>query len=542
MAVSANGTAGGTGFSLTLSGKDGLARLDESPLKVDFTARNDDAGPIYALLGLPALPLGVAGPAETEFSLDGTLAKGAKAAFAFRGDGLSARYDGQATWTESGLSADGQASLKADDLEPWLMAAGEALPGMGLGLPVKLKAGASVGDGVLILSGLTGSIADVGVAGDVNAELRDGIPHVTGSVRADSFDLALPAEALLGADALQDNGDGWPDAPFQSDPVLAATVDIEMRAGRVSAGPLGEASAARMNLRVDADGMRISDFQAKTADGRVTGLAELKNTGGTGLLNGQLQIKDARLEALFPSAGISGRGDLSVSLSGSGKNVESLVGSASGSGTATARNIEISGLDPTVFDALLMKADSIGRDIDAKATAAFAPKMVLGGELPADEADLAVTIAGGIVRAPPVRIESNGAVLTADLRADLAAGTVSAEGTLEYDAGEEALVGSEPAVRFTATDLLGDTRVQLDTAPLAQFLTQRALEKEQARVESMQAGLLESQRLRRELRYYAALEDRRAESRQEKSALRGRTAAAARRRSATPKRRAGRAG
>ena len=48
-----------------------------------------------------------------------------------------------------------------------------------------------------------------------------------------------------------------------------------------------------------------------------------------------------------------------------------------------------------------------------------------------------------------------------------------------------------------------------DSEPLAQFLTQRALEIEQARVEAMQAALLEKQRLRREVRYYAALQDER---------------------------------
>lgn len=41
---------------------------------------------------------------------------------------------------------------------------------------------------------------------------------------------------------------------------------------------------------------------------------------------------------------------------------------------------------------------------------------------------------------------------------------------------------------------------------MAQFLTQRALEQEQARVEALQASLIEKQRLRREARYYASLQ------------------------------------
>mgnify|MGYP007115115921 CR=1 FL=1 len=50
----------------------------------------------------------------------------------------------------------------------------------------------------------------------------------------------------------------------------------------------------------------------------------------------------------------------------------------------------------------------------------------------------------------------------------------------------------------------------MDTTPLAQFLTQRQLEIEQARVEAMQAALLEKQRLRRESAYYVARHNARA--------------------------------
>ena len=64
-------------------------------------------------------------------------------------------------------------------------------------------------------------------------------------------------------------------------------------------------------------------------------------------------------------------------------------------------------------------------------------------------------------------------------------------------------------MRFTVEGPFGALAKQFDTEPLAQFLTQRALEKEQARVEAMQAALLEKQRLRREVRYYASLQEER---------------------------------
>jgi peptidoglycan hydrolase CwlO-like protein len=69
--------------------------------------------------------------------------------------------------------------------------------------------------------------------------------------------------------------------------------------------------------------------------------------------------------------------------------------------------------------------------------------------------------------------------------------------------------------------------VRLDRQPLVQFLTQRALEREQERVEAMQASLMEKQRLRRQLGVLEADAAERARAQQEDETRR-RTEAAAR--------------
>jgi hypothetical protein len=99
--------------------------------------------------------------------------------------------------------------------------------------------------------------------------------------------------------------------------------------------------------------------------------------------------------------------------------------------------------------------------------------------------------------------------VTTDLGADLVHGTLQANGSIVYAAGENALVGSEPTLGFTVAGPPSQLAVTYNTGPLAQFLTQRALEREQAKIEAMQAALLEKQRLRREVRYYAALQTER---------------------------------
>jgi hypothetical protein len=189
----------------------------------------------------------------------------------------------------------------------------------------------------------------------------------------------------------------------------------------------------------------------------------------------------------------------------SGKSVDGLVAALSGSGTAALRDIAIAGIAPDVFPDLIARADAAGAEIDAAAVSAFAPPLVRAGTFEAAGVDIAFTLANGALRAPPFRLEAQGAALAGEVGADFTRRSVAVEAALVFDPAQEALAGAEPTVRFTASGPLDALRVDVDTGPLAQFLTQRALELEQQRVEAMQAALVEKQRLRREARYYAAL-------------------------------------
>src|SRR5690606_33847949 len=163
----------------------------------------------YALAGLPALPLGLAGAAQLDLAFDGAVGGGGWTRFGFSGDGLTASFEGEAALNGGVVSANGAAQLDTDDIEPWLAAAGLSLPGFGLGLPVQLDAGLDVGEGVLVLSNLGGEVAGSAVDGDLNAQLRDGLPHLTGALSLASFDLGPVAELAVGADAIAASADGW---------------------------------------------------------------------------------------------------------------------------------------------------------------------------------------------------------------------------------------------------------------------------------------------------------------------------------------------
>ncbi|MBZ9711324.1 AsmA family protein [Mesorhizobium sp. ESP7-2] len=524
LAVSGQGKAGGSAFSASLSGKGAVDKLADAPVTLTFNARNPDATALLALYGLPALPLGMLGEASTDIQAKGTFGGGLATTFSLAGNDFKAGFEGTVADTPQGPTAKGKVNLDASDIEPWLMTTGIGLPGMGAGMSTSLAAQADYGNGLLVLSGLSGAINEAAVSGDVNLDVKqgvdgkDGVPHLAGALALDELDLDPMAVALFGDSAfLMDKNEAdksekagaWPSAPFSQKSSLPFTADLDLTTASLAAGPLATAYDAAFSLKLDPEGIRVADLKAKFLGGALSGLFELKNNDGTGLLTGQMKLAGADLADVLPNAGIGGSGDFSTTLSTSGKSVDAMIAALSGSGTATLKGLQIAGVNPDAFAAFLAKADAIGRDIDAAKTASFAPGIAAAGSFAAKDAEVAFTIAGGTLRAPPISLENPAATLSADITADLNASTVSAKGAVTYRPGDAALVGSEPVVNFTAEGPFGAVKRQFDSEPLAQFLTQRALEKEQQRVEAMQAALLEKQRLRREVRYYAALQDAR---------------------------------
>ena len=214
------------------------------------------------------------------------------------------------------------------------MTAGFGLPGMGTGTGVDLTADADYAGGLLVLSGLEGTVADGAVAGDVNLELKEGVPHLSGQMALDEIDLYPLARLILGDDTLESAGSGWATTPFQQKSLAPFTADLDLNAGSLAAGPIATASDAQASLRLDTDGLRVSDLIGELAGGKVSGLLELKNNDGSGLLTSQLRLT----KPMFADVPASGS---ATHISGGAlrerKTIEG-VGRASGSGTATLRD------------------------------------------------------------------------------------------------------------------------------------------------------------------------------------------------------------
>ncbi len=505
LAVTASGKTGGSTLALTISANGQAAQPEKATLSMEINGSNDNAEGLLGLYGIPTLPLGLLPEAETKLAVKGTLAGGLDTLFKLAGKDFHDRFNGKTTAWDA-LGATGPIEIEAADIEPWLMSTGVGLPGLGFGLPVALAADLDYRSGTLALKSIKGTVEDGAVGGDLQVTDRQGLPHLEGALSVDQLELGPLAALVLGEQALESQGSGWPKTPFRDEPAALFSADLTLAAANLSAAGMFEASDVRTKASLDNDGLRLSEFQGKIFDGTLSGLFELKNTSGTGLLSTQFKLNGADLEAVLPQSGVTGAADISAQLSATGKSLEGMAAAVSGSGTAALHGLAIAGVNPDALRGLIAAADKVGRDVDAERTAAFAPAIVAAGTFKPRDAELAFTVAGGVGRAPPLALFDDQLTLTADLRADAMKGDIGIQGTLAYQPGDEKLAGSDPTLSFSIAGPPDAATRRFDTEPLAQFLTQRALEIEQARVEAMQAALLEKQRLRREVRYYAAVQ------------------------------------
>lgn len=510
--VETEGTAGGTHFSATFGAAGNPSSPGEARLSLMVSGRNDDAAALLALSGLPTFSLGLLGAAEADITMEGHAAALATSASLRSGD-FAASFQGDTAFVDGKATARGRADLTAPDVEPWLMTVGATLPMFGLGTPLDLSADIGFADGRLTFDALKGTVNEGAVAGQLDVAFDGARPAIGGELTVDILDLEPWVAATLGTPALESDGVAWPDAPFRQEAAAPFIASLKVSAATLSLGVFDEATDASASVALTGEGIRVADVAAGYHGGRLGGMVELRNNQGTGLLSSQLRLDGVDLVSLLGETGLSGRADVTASLSASGKSVGALVAALAGSGAVTVPDLSVEGLNAEAFAPIIARANAIGRDIDEQKTAEFSQPLVASGRFPAGSIEAAFTVAGGVARVPPVRLTAGAAAFAeADLQANLVTGALSIDGAVTYAPGAEALVGSEPVVRLSVRGTLGDLSRSLDTTPLAQFLMQRALEAEQARVEALQSALLEKQRLRREARYYAALRDERAQA------------------------------
>lgn len=513
LSLSGNGKTGGTTLSFTGQGKGDIASPSRLNLDLTANAKNPVGETLLALVGLPTLPLDMVGGIESDFALKGTLAGGADTHLSLSGNGTSATVDGRIRLAGGAIAATGKAHVKSEDLDPYLAATGHALPGFGDGLSADLTGAFDLKAGALQLTKVAGTVDGGAVGADLKLSSKDGVPRISGKATLDSLDLTSVAAFLLGPGAFDATGEGWPKTPFSQMSSFPLAADVTVSARQAWLGATTRIDGFSGAFSLQSDDLRLSGIKGGLDGGKLDGLVELRNSGGTALASGQLRLGGADLASLYTTqdgvAPLGGKADISGAINATGKSVAGLMASLAGSGVVSAKGLTIDGLDPNAFRPILAAGDAAGPDAKPARLAAIVAKHFPAGQFKAGDVDLPFTVAAGVARFSGIRVETPAAALTANLRADIGRLRLEGQGDFTFDAGADTEAGAEPTVRFSLDGALDAPRATVDPQPMIQFLTQRALEREQQRVEAMQAVLLEKQRLRRQVHFYEARAEQR---------------------------------
>src|SRR5690606_18891669 len=206
----------------------------------------------------------------------------------------------------------------------------------------------------------------------------------------------------------------------------------------------------------------------------------------------ELKWSGADLKDFYrPESGVVPLGGVvkaTVNLNGSGESVATLVGSLAGTASFDVENFVVNGLDGTALPAMIAAADATGdqsSDPDKLASRQFvgiADRATGQGTFAPGNSRFDFTVSGGVARMAAANLSDGNAALLSDLQFDLSTLAIGGNGTLTFKSDEGAETGIAPQLAFSLGGIYSAPEATFDKQPLIQFLTQRALEREQERV------------------------------------------------------------
>jgi hypothetical protein len=466
-------------------------------------------------LALPVLPLAPPGPVEIGLDASGDRGEGFAVSFSAQAPGADLSAKGrvvpvaddavpEAAALGGIATADLEIAFGARDIEPWMQMAGYPLPGAGEGNPASARFALTAEPGKAQLRSISASYGGNSISGDLAADwMRAGRPLVTGDLDLSGVSLPFLAELRLGPGTVDAASGADEETQFGKPLLDGVDAQIGLRAARLDAGFGPEATVFSGRLELADQRLGINGMRADWIGGTFGGNVSLSADQGNAVFNAQLSASGmdaAPLAALAGYPGLaSGKTNLTATLDASGRSMKAMKASLSGSGVLELQDALISGISARGLPQILAESEAEGFEVKPETVAPLAQQHVLAGSFPVPFFSGAFSVNQGeaVLRNATVRAEGGG-VLDAEAAVDIRSGEVTAAASIRLEEGAEALAGAEPGAAFRFGGTPGEMRIETDASALEGYLALRSFEKEQRRVDLLQANVLERQRLRRE--------------------------------------------
>ena len=474
-----DGTIAGIDLNLDASGTGDISDpAATAAVHVDGRLDAADGRVLASFVGLEALATADSRPARITFLADGD----ARSSF---------KVDGKFAGTDVNASATGTVTPSGDGtLDVALRAANTKLPrrpGSGA-VPADLRAHVAIDGNEVTLTNLSGKIAGTTVKGDLT--LGRGEPlQVNGRIETDRVDAGELLAVFAGAPRPSTGGRSpeWVAEPFGPAiaPALEGRVEFRTATAQWIAGIATRDLAGVVDF--EPSGLALTGVTGLLADGRLALDAQVRRDRAGLSLQTHVKLSNADMPVLLAGAlrvPAVGRISLEAELQGQGLSPASLVGAVKGSGTVTAENVEIAGLDPTVIDAVInaMENDR-GLVSNPGRITQIANAGLDAGKLRIPFAAAPIVIADGRAQLVRLSAPAQNADIAGSISLALADWQLDARLAMTGPPRKNAPTAERPAMAVAVRGPLTAARRVADVASLIGWATMRAVDQEAKRLD-----------------------------------------------------------
>lgn len=451
------------------------------PDSLEFSASADNADAVMLMrqIGLDTVPLTGLGAGRAQMRAKGSLAQGFETSVRLNAARGEAAFEGRVS-PEKGEWG-GELRLRTPDAAPLLQALAVALPDAHAGLPVEGSAQVSQADGVLSFTKVAGVVSGAFVNGDLRAKAEGEARNWSGEIRTDRVSLPALAALALGPMGAPARGALWSDqrlAPGLADP---PRIDLRIEAGALEVSDALTAQDASFDLRIAPGLVALENAQMRLGAGKAAGQISLRRDGPAASLAGKLDL----LNVAPPSGPVSGGMTGHVEFTSTGQSYAALAGGLAGGGKIEISALTLAGADPFAISRLIEAADAGGVGIDETEMRSRLLREFEAAALRIDRKSFDAALAAGVVRLASdekPRIE-----LSYDLRQPAASARVS----VTAPRMPKDWSGALPEAHMTWQGRPGAMQRSVDAGPLLNAISARAIAREAARVEALEADIRE---------------------------------------------------
>ncbi len=473
-----DGTIAGIDINFDGSGSGEIS--DPAAAMMHIAGRLDaaDGRALASLTGLAALATADSRPARITFTADGA----ANGTF---------RVDGKFTGADLNASAAGTMTLSGDGtLDVALRAANTKLPRLpgSAAVPADLRAHLALNGGEVTVTDLAGKIAGSAVKGGLTVGIGETL-QVSGRIETDQVDAGELVAIFTGAPRSASGGrpTEWVVEPFGPSMAPAVQGRVEFKAANAQWMPGIATKDLAGWIKFEPSGFSLSDVTGRIADGRLALDAEVRRERASLAVHSHVKLTNADMPVLLAGAlrvPAAGRISLEADLQGQGLSPASLVGSLTGAGTATAENIEVSGLDPSAIDTVInaLETDRGLASNPARVTQ-IANSGLDAGKLRVPFATAPIVIADGRARLAKVSASARNADISGAMSLALADWQLDSRFAMTAPARKNAPASERPLMAVTVRGPLTAARRSVDVSTLIGWATLRAVDQEAKRLD-----------------------------------------------------------